>query len=81
MDTLMHLVLVQMILTVIMLMEFSITQGLPRQHVWTYVAGNGENNYDCPCSNGSSATVPAFVGSDYYCESGPLATDPLWDGE
>ena len=59
----------------------SITQGLPRQHVWTYAAGEGENRYACPCSNGSSYTAPAFVGSDYYCESGPLATDPLWDGE
>ena len=59
----------------------SITQGLPRQHVWTYAAGYGENRYECPCSNGSTATAPSFVGSDYYCESGPLATDPLWDGE
>ena len=59
----------------------SITQGLPRQHVWTYAAGNGENSYHCPCSDSSSEPIPAFVGSDYYCESGPLATDPLWDGE
>ena len=32
----------------------SITQGLPRQHVWTYAARNTKNNHHCSCSNGSS---------------------------
>ena len=67
----------------------SITRGFPRHHVWTYAAGNSvyySDSLDCPCNNGSSATVPSFVGGDYYCESGfgvfgLRATDPLWDGE
>ena len=42
----------------------------------------------CPCAGGTSP--PAFVGSDYYCESGahhcPLqsvvySNDTLWDGQ
>ena len=64
----------------------SITHGAsPRKHIWTYAAGT--NN--CPCT-GSGASPPAFVGSDYYCETG-LNTDPwdyvlysndtLWDGQ
>ena len=47
----------------------SITEGLPRQHVWTYAAGNTKNNHHCPCSNGSSAKAPAFVGGDYKLET------------
>ena len=71
----------------------SITHGAsPRKHIWTYAAGVLENNNGvstCPCT-GSGASPPAFVGSDYYCESG-ISTgswnrvlypnDPLWDGQ
>ena len=69
----------------------SITYGSPgnRQHVYTYAAGDRE--YDdpasCPCAAGRYP--PAFVGSDYYCESGNNETtdyftmfyyaDVLWD--
>ena len=57
--------------------------------MWTYAAGNSvyySDYLDCPCNNGSSVTVPSFVGGDYYCESGfgvfgLQAADPLWDGE
>ena len=70
----------------------SITYGLPgdRRHVFTYAAGQREQNYRsaCPCAGGMSP--PQFVGSDYYCESGS-STDPmdgesyygdvLWDGQ
>ena len=70
----------------------SITYGSnPRQHIWTYVAGNVENSLssaNCPCNNGSSQTTPSFVGEDYYCEAGTLDSahralypDPLWDGQ
>ena len=74
----------------------SITCGSPgnRTHVYTYAAGLSEITpvygywYSmCPCAGGYSP--PAFVGSDYYCESGnPLSTwnstgfyyaDVLWD--
>ena len=71
----------------------SITYGSPgnRTHVYTYAAGISEiaSNSRCPCAGGASPA--AFVGSDYYCESGnPLSTwvvpefyytDVLWDGQ
>ena len=73
----------------------SITRGSPRQHVWTLANGiSGTYNYptwNCPCSTGSSQTVPSFVGNHYFCESGNQASsgyssilftsDPLWDGQ
>ena len=47
--------------------------------------------YCCPCNTGNTeTTVPSFVGSDYYCESGIASGDwnsvlyannPLWDGQ
>ena len=72
----------------------SITYGSnPRKHVWTL--GVGVYDYSacahcCPCNTGSTGTtVPSFVGSDYYCESGTSGgwsfvlypDDPLWDGQ
>ena len=43
------------------------------------------------CNTGNTETIPSFVGSDYYCESGIAsgdwsrvllhAKDPLWDGQ
>ena len=72
----------------------SITHGSPRQHIWTLAAGHDETGTGsgrCPCNNGSTASVPSFVGDDYFCESGTLSSpaipyqlhpdDPLWDGE
>ena len=64
----------------------SITRGMPRQHIWTFVAGNAEynaNSVDCPCNNGSRVNVPSFIGNDYYCESPKNVdfSDPLWDGK
>ena len=50
----------------------SITHGAsPRKHIWTYAAGHDGNlaySSTCPCT-GYGASPPAFVGSDYYCES------------
>ena len=53
----------------------SITHGAsPRKHIWTYAAGLTGNSdvygsiANCPCSGGIS--LPHFVRSDYYCESG-----------
>ena len=75
----------------------SLTRGSPRQHIWTFVSGlqdHSGNSYPslCPCSGGFTSP-PAFVGRDYFCESGnprfvppapPNPTvysdDPLWDG-
>ena len=75
----------------------SITHGSPRRHLWSYAANwyeqyRGTTNYICPCARpdpgNSRWYVPAFVGTDYYCESGFVTTyakriaweDPLWDG-
>ena len=71
----------------------SITLGSPRKHVWTYAAGVSDDyNYpthNCPCAAIPGISPPAFVGNDYYCESGNIGrweltpyylTDPLWDG-
>ena len=52
----------------------SITHGSPRRHVWSYAIGYTASNptrrmtLDCPCASGH--ITPAFVGGDYYCESG-----------
>ena len=73
----------------------------PRKHIWTYACGlnegfinffNGILTLLCPCNNVSNVTtVPSFVGSDHYCESGLPAgqhwqpvlysSDSLWDGK
>ena len=71
----------------------SITQGSPRQHIWSYVVGihniAQSSTSQCPCSSGGSGTArpPSFVGEDYYCDTGnPTTTwehvlypDRLWD--
>ena len=67
-----------------------------RQHIWTFAAGLSEvttiyPNEGCPCDTAPSSVVPAFVGNDYFCESGlhsewmhnfVLYPDyALWDGQ
>ena len=71
----------------------SITLGSPRKHVWTYAAGITDDIdrgvWNCPCAAVPGAPAHAFVGNDYYCESGTSGTqkydiftnDPLWDGD
>ena len=71
----------------------SITHKSPRQHLWSYVVGDVANpssarSDSCPCTaQGTTATVPSFLGSDYYCSSGNsgtgdsatlVQTSPLW---
>ena len=70
----------------------SLTHGSPRQHIWTFAAGNSEavptRDDSCPCDATISISVPPFVGEDYFCESGANSgsshrfypDDPLWDG-
>ena len=46
-----------------------------RQHIWTFAAGLTEvdtrfSNLICPCDMNNYNRVPAFVGDDYFCESG-----------
>ena len=72
----------------------SLTHGSPRQHIWTFAAGNSEDNPTrddaCPCDASINITIPPFVGGDYFCESGInsgypsyrlYTEDPLWDGQ
>ena len=61
--------------------------------MWTYAAGLSDDHdykdYNCPCATIPGPSPPAFVGNNYYCESGDVGTydgksfylsDPLWDG-
>ena len=76
----------------------SVSHGSPRQHIWTFAAGLSEidplwSRTACPCDINTTIHVPAFVGEDYFCESGVneawgfskhrtlLSNDTLWDGE
>ena len=75
-----------------------ITRGTEKEHVWTFAASLSELQSDavlesvCPCTNSLSiASIPSFVGQDYFCETGITGDwslgvfypdgDPLWDGE
>ena len=80
----------------------SLTHGSnPREHIWTFAAALDEfGHYDngaaiCECSHSerSGGRPPAFVGQDYFCDSGItsreystsddgrlLSDSPLWDG-
>ena len=65
------------------------TPRLNRVHIWTFAAGLAVSVYyhgsrSCPCSNTGNSyetKIPAFVGNDYFCEAGNMASDPLWDGQ
>ena len=71
----------------------SLTHGLPRQHIWSFVNAQNENTTRevCPCIQGSNGSVPLFVGNDYFCDSAVRGRDrtegiyhpddPLWDGQ
>ena len=65
----------------------SVTHGLPRNHIWTFAAGETEGGYhiqgwNCPCSNPGhpdNVLPPSFVGNNYYCESGNPANMDILD--
>ena len=76
----------------------SLTHGVAgsRQHIWTFAVGISEVTtvwpyYAWPCDTAPPSVVPAFVGNDYFCESGLhsewnfnfmlFSNDPLWDGQ
>ena len=71
----------------------SLTHGLPRQHIWSFVNAQNElANFEvCPCIHNNTDSVPLFVGNNYFCDSavrGSSTTegiyhpdDPLWDGQ
>ncbi len=68
----------------------------PRKHIWTFAGSVSEVStfplHYCPCTNinqaSSASTPPAFVGNDYFCDTGSegqvqsrfYGEDPLWDG-
>ena len=71
----------------------SITHGNPRQHIWTLASAFDEvgtlPGSNCPCINSGATPPPAFVGEDYFCDTGSeervvsnhfYGDDPLWDG-
>ena len=72
----------------------AVMYGSPRQHIWTFANGEGENNplsrSNCPCDRSErTVSIPQFVGEDYFCESGKVyptdlaafsSNDILWDG-
>ena len=74
----------------------SITRGSPRQHIWTLASAHDEVGTfparNCPCidiSSSGATPPPAFVGRDYFCDTGSeervvdnffYGDDPLWDG-
>ena len=71
----------------------SLTYGTPRNHIWTFAAGQSKDYYypedNCPCAPTPGSAPPSFVGENYFCESGnpgPFETqwyldDPLWDSQ
>ena len=70
----------------------SLTHGSPRKHIWSFISGPFNNHHPsyCPCGTSGAKSVPSFVGTCYYCESGnPLNTHPpqlytndaIWDGQ
>ena len=71
----------------------SITYGSnPRQHIWTFVSGSGEELaelYSCSCTSSTAYSPPPYVDNNYYCESASwyesdydtyYFNDTLWDG-
>ena len=86
-----HSLIHSMNINLIYLDGISITRGSPREHVWTFAAGESErgNGNNCPCSINPGRQAQPYVENNYYCESGnpsdtvsgPLYTgDKLWDG-
>ena len=72
----------------------SLTHGQsPRTHIWTFAAGVNQvrtDRFGCPCNQQNMLTLPAFLGQDYFCDSGVptgiqhgvfFPSDPLWDGQ
>ena len=55
----------------------SITTGNPKQHIWTYIVGLQEVNYNNPgsiCPRDINPynfnSIPSYVGDHFYCETG-----------
>ena len=58
----------------------SVTHGDPKQHIWSLAAARDEvtttTTHICPCTCPElthTRTVPAYVGEDYFCDTGSTA--------
>ena len=68
-----------------------LTHGTSQSHIWSFIASQYASHGYCPCSSSPSVSIPSYVGSDYYCESGETSgkidldrlrtSDRLWDGK
>ena len=68
-----------------------LTHGTSQSHIWSFLASQFASYGDCPCSSSPLLSIPSYVGSDYYCESGETSSkvdldrlrtsDRLWDGK
>ena len=52
----------------------SVTNGFPRNHIWTFVAGYSKDDNckymdNCSCTLYPGPSAPPFVGENYFCES------------
>ena len=60
----------------------SLTYGNPRQHVWSFIPKDYNSNSPCTCS--APITKPAFIGSNFYCQSvtfsNSISPTLLWAG-
>ena len=69
----------------------SLTHGLFRSHIWSFIGGTQESvsKSRCPCGTVDPIAAPSFVGNNHFCESGAPSPwqaklytgDPLWDGK
>ena len=61
----------------------SITRGSPRQHIWSFAAGESEtstsiSNKLCPCSASNYPySLPPYMGNEYFCDSGNTAASSV----
>ncbi len=69
----------------------SLTYGQsPRRHIWSFIGYTSAAFPNCPCSTNAARTTPAYIGDNYFCESGTMlpdnffqtfVNDPIWDGQ
>ena len=70
----------------------SITHGTPRNHIWSYAAGQREHAYsayNCHCAARPAVEPPVYVGYRHYCDTATYydpkrewyTNNTLWDGK
>ena len=62
----------------------SLTYGMPRQHIWSFASGHGDDVgvFRCPCDNPNRHEAfppPSFVGDNYFCDG--YYNGALWDAQ